>query len=149
MTGERRRTEGSVVPIPRTGGDAMLSRKILVAAGSALVLLAGAAYLVGRPSREESAPPSFVQEAKVIAGGPRDWLEVRHLLPKGSNEEPGRRPGQLARDRYNVRPLPSPDPLRTHAQRVYIEKNFPILYDRMRGAASAFDRNLDDDAWNH
>jgi hypothetical protein len=68
---------------------------------------------------------------------------------KGSNEEIGRRLGRLARNRYKVQPLPSPDPLRTHVQRLYIEKNFPILYDRMRGAASAFDRNLDDDAWNY
>jgi penicillin V acylase-like amidase (Ntn superfamily) len=127
----------------------MLSRRTLVAAGSGLVLLAGAAYWAGRPSREPSAPQGFVQEERVIAGGPRDSLEVRHLLLKGGNEEIGRRLGLLARQRYGAQPSPSRDPLRTQAQRLYIERNFPILHERMRGVAASFDRNLDDDAWNH
>src|SRR5262249_44313795 len=37
----------------------------------------------------------------------------------------------------------------TRSQRQFIEKNFPILSDRMHGVASAFNRSWGDDAWNH
>src|SRR5262249_60388259 len=84
----------------------------------------------------------------VVPGAHKDRMEVRHLVLKGTNEEIGRTLASIARDRYQARPQPSQDPLRTRAQRRYIERNYPILHDRMRGAASAFDKRLEDDAWN-
>jgi hypothetical protein len=127
----------------------MLSRKSLVAAGLALAIFAGVAYLVGHASRATTPLLALTERERVIAGGPGDSLEVRHLVLEGTNEQIGNRLARLARERYDVRPLPSPDPLRTRLQRKYIEKNFPILYERMRGVASAFDHGLDDDAWNY
>ena len=38
--------------------------------------------------------------------------------------------------------------MRTRSRRRYIETNYPILHDRMRGVAAAFGKRLDDDAWN-
>jgi hypothetical protein len=126
----------------------MLSRKTLVATGLALAILGGAAYLAGHTARERTAPADFVERERIIAGGPADSLEVRHLVLEGSNEQIGRRLGQLARERFDAKPSPSQDPLRTRVQRRYIEKNFPILYERMRGVASAFECDPNDDAWN-
>jgi penicillin V acylase-like amidase (Ntn superfamily) len=126
----------------------MFSRRTIIAAGSGLVLLAGVAYLAGPSSRERPVSGGFTREEKVIAGGPRDSLEVRHLLLRGSNEEIGKALGQLARERFNVQPMTGRDPLRTRVQRQYIEKNYPILYERMRGVAASFDHDLDDDTWN-
>src|SRR5262245_883531 len=73
------------------------------------------------------AAPGVVQKDQVVAGGPKDSLEVRHVILKGTNEEIGRALAALARDRYQVKPQPSQDALRTGAQRRYFEKNFPIL----------------------
>src|SRR5262245_11833312 len=98
----------------------------------------------------EPPPPAakVVQKDQVVAGGPKDSIEVRHLVLKGSNEEIGRALTTIARERYQTRPRPSDDSLRTRAQRRYIERNYPILHDRMRGAAAAFGKRLEDDAWN-
>ncbi len=76
-------------------------------------------------------------------------MEVRYLMLKGTNEAIGRRLAEIGRDRYQAKPNQSPDPARTRAQRLYIEKNYPILYERMRGVAASFGQQVDDDAWDH
>src|SRR4051812_14570794 len=83
---------------------------------------------------------------RVIAGGPKDFLEARHLVLRGTNEEIGRALANIARERYGAKPETSTDRLRTRAQRRYFEKNYPILHDRMRGVAAAFGKRVDDDA---
>jgi hypothetical protein len=103
-------------------------------------------------------PPGLAQEAagdrkavlkdRVVAGGPGDFLEVRHLVLKGSNEEIGRALATIGRDRYQVKPGAGADRSRARAQRRYAEKNFPALADRMRGVAAAFGKRPDDDAWD-
>ena len=85
---------------------------------------------------------------QVVAGGPIDFMEVRHLILRVSNEEIGRALATIARERFEGKPQPSTERLRTRVQRKYIEKNFPILFDRMRGVADAFERPVDDDGWN-
>jgi len=91
----------------------------------------------------------LTRQERVIAGSPADSLEVRHLVLTGTNEEIGRALAEIARDRYEAKPEPSRDPLRTRALRRYIEKNDPILYERMRGVAAAFGGRIDDDAWDY
>jgi hypothetical protein len=91
---------------------------------------------------------SAIQQDKVVAGSPKDFMEVRHLVLKGTNVEIGRALATLAKDRYQLNPVPSTDRLRTRAQRRYFEKNYPILYDRMHGVAGAFDKKVDDDGFN-
>src|SRR5262245_47313055 len=107
--------------------------------------------LVVLPGLAADEPPrpaaGVVQQDQVVAGSAKDSLEVRHLVLKGSNEEIGRALAAIGRERYQSKPQPSQDSLRTRAQRRYIERNYPILYDRMRGAASAFGKRLEDDAW--
>jgi hypothetical protein len=75
---------------------------------------------------------------QVIAGGPEDFMEVRHLVLTGPNTEIGRALATLAKERFGLEPAASADRLRTRIQRRYIEVNDPILYDRMRGVAAAF-----------
>ena len=112
----------------------MVSRKIALALALLLAVSAGAAL-----QREE----------RVIAGGSTDSMEVRHLVLRGTNEEIGRALAEIARQRYGVRADPARDPLRTRAQRRYIESAYPILAERMRGVAAAFGHRLEDDAWDH
>lgn len=97
-----------------------------------------------------AGPASALEkEERVIAGSPQDSLEVRHLVLRGTNVEIGRALAEIAAERYGARPHPSPDPLRTGAQRAYFEQHYPILYDRVRGVAEAFGQEVTDDAWVH
>ena len=89
-----------------------------------------------------------IRQDRVIAGGPEDFMEVRHLVLTGTNEEIGRALATLAIERFGLKPEASIDRLRTRIQRRYIEMNYPSLHDRMRGVAAAFGKRLDDDGWN-
>jgi predicted choloylglycine hydrolase len=108
--------------------------------------------LVGIPSvgltEDKDARKNALTQERVIAGGSKDFLEVRHLVLKGSNVEIGKALATLARERYQLKPVSSADPFRTRVQRRYLAKHYPILLERMRGAASVFDRPVDDDAFN-
>jgi hypothetical protein len=117
---------------------------------SGALLMVGVVSLPALTSVQGQVAPtkSAIQQDKVVAGSPKDFMEVRHLVLKGTNVEIGRALATLARDRYQFNPVPSTDPLRTRAQRRYFEKNYPILYDRMRGVAGAFDKKVDDDGFN-
>jgi hypothetical protein len=110
-----------------------------------LAVLASAIPIAGfaqAPDPNKSA----VQKDRVVAGSPSDFQEVRHLVLKGSNEEIGRALAAIGRERHQIKPAASSDPVRTRAQRRYLERNFPFLLERMRGVASAFGQRIDDDA---
>src|SRR5580765_7842497 len=111
-----------------------------------IVLLLSLVAAAGCLSAAESN--SVVQEDRVIAGGPKDSLEVRHLVLRGTNEQIGRALAEIAKERYGVRLEPAKDPMQVRAQRQFLERNYPILLDRMRGVAAAFGKSIDDDAWD-
>jgi hypothetical protein len=116
--------------------------------GGLFLVLGLLASATRSPAQTPGDGKKVVRQDRVIAGGPKDFLEVRHLVLKGTNEEIGRALAVLARERFQVKPEPSPDPLRTRVQRRYLQKNYPILLDRMTGVASAFGKRIDDDAWD-
>lgn len=89
------------------------------------------------------------RQERVIAGSPKDSIEVRHLVLTGTNEEIGRALAEIARDRYGVKPEPSSDPVRTRAVHRYFERNAPILYERMRGVAAAFGGRIEDHTFDY
>jgi hypothetical protein len=100
------------------------------------------------PAQEPKAYPSAIRQDRVVAGGPSDFMEARHLVLQGTNEAIGQALAETARERFHTRAPTSPDPLRTRAQRHYLERNDPILVERMRGVAAAFGGRLDDDSKN-
>src|SRR5262245_12945740 len=89
-----------------------------------------------------------VERDRVVAGSPRDFMEVRHVVLRGSNEQIGAALAAIAQERFGFKPIPSADPFRTKIQRRFIERNYPILHERMTGAAALFGRRVEDDAWN-
>src|SRR5262245_23840886 len=124
-----------------------LSGGLLLAMG----LIAVPAPAMGPPQSQPAsaaAAKSAIQQDKVVAGSPSDFMEVRHIVLKGTNEEIGRALAVLAKERFGAQPAPSADRLRTRSQRRYIEKSHPILFDRMRGVAAAFGKSVDDDGLN-
>jgi hypothetical protein len=83
-------------------------------------------------------------EETLIVGGEDSFMQVRHLVLRGSNREIGHRLAEIARDRHNVRKIPWTDPRGTSVQRAYLRLHYPIHYERMRGVADAFGMDLDD-----
>src|SRR5262245_13465690 len=86
-------------------------------------------------------PNKAVVEDRVIAGGPDKSLEVRHLVLRGSNEQIGKALAEIAIERYGVKLERASDPEYVRAMRRFLERNYPILLDRMRGVAAAFGKS--------
>ncbi|SES88549.1 Acyl-coenzyme A:6-aminopenicillanic acid acyl-transferase [Natronincola peptidivorans] len=83
---------------------------------------------------------------RVILSSPEDSLEVRHLVLKGSNYEIGKKLGEIAKEVHGIEKKPSEDLLQTRCQRIYLEKNYPIYLERMKGTAATYNKDLSKDA---
>jgi hypothetical protein len=110
-----------------------------------LTLVHAVGIAPGLAQEQDSRKGALVHD-KVIAGSPKDFMEVRHIVLKGSNEEIGQALATIAKERYGVRLAASTDRLRTGVERRYIKEHYPILFERMKGIASAFGARVDDDA---
>jgi hypothetical protein len=119
--------------------------KLQLRGGCFLVLFLTLAAGPSAAAGEKTTSAALVQD-RVAAGGPADFLEARHIVLKGTNEEIGRALAGIARDRFSSQPLLSSDPLRTRVRRRYLEAQYPILLERMRGVANCFGKRLDDDS---
>ena len=84
-------------------------------------------------------------DENVITGDPEILIEVRHLKIKGSNREIGRKLSEIARERHGVQLTTKTDPLRNRCQRIYLQKNYPIHYQRMLGIADTYGMDINDD----
>jgi hypothetical protein len=104
----------------------------------------------GGPQQEESptGPKALEFKESVIAGGPDDFLEVKHLVLSGSNFEIGKKLGRIAYQQLGTGPLPFPDIRRTRTQLSYFKKYYPLYIERMRGMAAAFGMTIDNHALN-
>ncbi len=79
---------------------------------------------------------NYYQE-NIVAGGSRQFMEVRHIIIKGSNYAIGKKIGEIAK-KLNVRLQPLEDKIINKIQRKYIRNNYPEFYERMRGFADAY-----------
>ena len=123
-----------------------------VVSGCWLVLVSAAALALAdekSPPQAEaaSAAPLEFQET-IVAGAPEAFMEVRHIILRGSNFEIGKKLAQIGAARHRTGPFPSPDRRRTRAQLRYFEKNYPIHVERMRGVAATVSGKVEVDAWN-
>jgi len=95
----------------------------------------------------QAQPTGLHLEESVVAGGPDYFMEVRHVVLKGSNYEIGRKIAEIAK-RNNDQIKPSGDPLRNKVQREYMEKNYPIHYERMKGVADTYGLKIENNAYD-
>jgi predicted choloylglycine hydrolase len=125
-----------------------LTAKSLVCLMLALLAACGSADddRAGKDGRQHPEPLVF--DETVVAGGPSDFMEVRHMVLRGSNFQIGKKLAQIAYSRYGSAPVPSRNRAETRAQRRYFKENYPVYLERMRGVAAAFEKKLGDDAWN-
>lgn len=85
---------------------------------------------------------------KVILNDISNFPEVRHIVLKGSNFEIGNKLGELANNRHNIVKSTRKNLVVSHCQKVYMQSNYPIFYERMAGIAKAYGKNLDDDSFD-
>jgi predicted choloylglycine hydrolase len=123
----------------RGGNMNRLSRRFILSAYVALALFITTALPAAARVRGYTET--------VIAGGPDQVVEVRHVVLKGSNFEIGQKIGELAK-RDGVRITPSKETILNRAKREYMARNYPILYTRMKGVAAAYGLNIADDSYD-
>ncbi len=82
---------------------------------------------------------------RTLVGTTHDFMRVRHLILRGSQYEIGARLAQIGLYEHGVRKAPAAEPLKVRAQRRYMQKNFPLHYERMCGAADALKIDLEKD----
>jgi len=68
-----------------------------------------------------------------------NYTEVRHIILKGTNEQIGK-----ALD-YSVIPSRYADPIYAKARLIYMQKSYSAFYERMKGAAEAYNVSLGGD----
>jgi len=107
-----------------------------------VLVLAAIAFLVAT-----LAPQDAKCTTEVVAGSPKHFAEVRHIVLKGSNFEIGQSLAQISK-KHGTLIQPFGDPLMNKAKREYMRKNDPILYERMRGIAEAFGKRFDDNDYD-
>ncbi len=68
-----------------------------------------------------------------------EYMGLRHIVLAGSNREIGRSLGNIAQADYGVGGLlPYASEIYTQAQHSYVQKNYPILWERMLGVADSY-----------
>ncbi|MBN1223249.1 MAG: linear amide C-N hydrolase [Candidatus Aminicenantes bacterium] len=107
-----------------------------------VLLLAAIAFLVATLT-----PWELEFTNTVVAGSLEHFAEVRHVIIKGSNFEIGKKLAEIAKN-HGTQMQPAGDPLMNKVKREYMKKNDPILFDRMRGIAEAFEKRIDDNAYD-
>ena len=117
--------------------------------GYYLLVLIGIALAILLPACVSQQPKTADLEYKesVIAGGPNQFAEVRHVVLKGSNFAIGQKIGEIAK-KNETQINPSENKMLNRAKRKYMERNFPILYERMKGIASVYGLDIEDDSYD-
>lgn len=88
-------------------------------------------------------------DEKEYFGGQGDFVTVRHLTLRGTNREIGRKLTELVAQRYGKCASDfEADPLFAMARRTYLQRNYPIQWERACGAADEFGLDPDDDRYD-
>jgi hypothetical protein len=75
------------------------------------------------------------------------YMEVRHIVLRGTNEEIGKALGDIAQEWLGIKLGRYASPVYAKARRLYMEKNYPILLDRMKGVAASYRLSPADDTY--
>jgi len=84
------------------------------------------------------AKDAVVKNEVIVDKKTSDYLEIRHIVLKGTNEEIGYALGDIAWNWLDVKLPLYASPVYAKARREYMKKNYPILLDRMQGVANSY-----------
>ena len=89
------------------------------------------------------------QHERTVVDGAHHHMHVRHLTLRGTNCEIGRTLGEIAMNRHGRSPdHVRGDPRYVRIRRRYIQRTYPLHWERMRGVAAAFGLEVDDDTYD-
>jgi predicted choloylglycine hydrolase len=118
-----------------------LSKKVVVS------VLAVLALLLNTLALSAAAEQNLQYKEKVIAGGPGKFVTVRHIILQGSNFDIGKKIGEIAKKDGAVI-ASSDNRIMNRAKREYMAKNYPEMYERMKGVAQSFGLDITDDSYD-
>ncbi|MBN2688197.1 MAG: linear amide C-N hydrolase [Deltaproteobacteria bacterium] len=90
---------------------------------------------------------TVVTNEVILPKEPGTYMEVRHIVLRGTNEEIGKALGDIAREWLDVKLGRYASPVYAKARRLYMAKNYPILLDRMKGVAESYNLSPADDTY--
>jgi predicted choloylglycine hydrolase len=87
----------------------------------------------------ENTKSAIVTDKIIVPKLPDTYMEVRHIVLRGTNEEIGKALGDIAQQWLGIKKLlPFAAPIYAEARRQYMLKNYPILLERMNGVAKSY-----------
>lgn len=88
--------------------------------------------------KQTSKNPVILKNEVLLNRDTNNYTELRHIVLKGTNEQIGHALGEIAIEDYNVKLYPYADPIYAKARLDYMQKNYPVFYERMKGVAEAY-----------
>jgi hypothetical protein len=86
-----------------------------------------------------SGTPSIIKDEVFIAKENGTQVEWRHIVLKGNNTQIGMALAEIAQRDYGVKSLTRyADPVYGRARQTYMERNYPVMRERMKGIAMAY-----------
>jgi penicillin V acylase-like amidase (Ntn superfamily) len=86
-----------------------------------------------------SGNPAILKDEVFIAKENGTQVEWRHIVLKGNNTQIGMAQAEIAQRDYGVKSLTRyADPVYGRARQIYMERNYPIMRERMKGIAMAY-----------
>jgi len=122
----------------------MKYKRISISAVIVLVLLAS--WLIQREARSLESEKIIFKDS-IVAGGPKHFMEVQHVVLKGTNFDIGKKLGEIAR-KENIELIKPSSPFNTRIRRSYFMKSYPSHFERMKGIAEAYGKKIDDDSFD-
>ena len=117
-----------------------------------LVLLFMPGYGATTPAEPEAGTkaltpadnPTVLKNEILLERDGNNYSEVRHIALKGTNEQIGRALAEISQKDYAAEPGRYVDPVYAKARLQYMQKNYPAFYERMLGAAHAYNVSLEE-----
>jgi len=91
-------------------------------------------FLQVQPARN----PVIVTNEVVMPKGPGEYMEVRHIIVKGTNAEIGKALGDIGQNNFGAVLSRYNSSLTGAARNEYIRTHYPILWERMQGVAVSY-----------
>ena len=108
-----------------------------------LPALAMAAATTSSAAGLEPSPKGLEFSERVVAGGPHDFMTVRHLRLRGSQQAIGRKLAEIAQYRHGVE-LVGLDPSTADRRLEFYRRTYPMHYQRALGVKDYFDTTVGD-----
>jgi hypothetical protein len=86
-----------------------------------------------------SGNPAILKDEVFIAKENGTQVEWRHIVLKGNNTQIGMAQAEIAQRDYGVKSLKRyADPVYGKSRQIYMERNYPMMRERMKGIAMAY-----------